>query len=170
MKQNNKSTQDKNYNLQKLYHYSIWLLSKKSYTSFELIAKMQQYQQDILVIESVILKLKEYKYIDDDSFLNRFVEYNFSKLGVRKIQHKLLQKGFSAKQIKDSIFKIQEFELENKQNYETENSQVTLAHNLLVKKYKVFQSDNYNKYCSFLSSSGFSFDTIKKSINIFKKN
>lgn len=165
MKTFNKSTPTKDYNPQRLYNYTIWLLSRKSYTSFELIEKMSNYQDDMSMIISVIDKLKEYKYIDDDEFLSRFITYNIKKLGLRKIEQKLIQKGFSQKDIKE---KLQIIHQEENSSNDDEDVQLTLAFDLLIKKFKVFQSDFYPKYCSFLSSRGFSFAIIKKSIDKFK--
>lgn len=47
------------------------------------------------VIEHVITKLKEYRYLDDDAYARMYVDQNASSKGQRRLRQELTQKGIS---------------------------------------------------------------------------
>lgn len=152
----------------RLYNYCIFLLSKSNYSSFELISKMKKYQPDLNIINSVISKISQYGYINDkERFLSIYNAY-IKKEGEPKIIQRLYQKKFPKEFIKNMLLELKD------KNSDIEDSlaedQKILCMNLLIKKYKIYQPEQYQKYMSFLASKGFSFDTIKDSIQLFKNN
>ncbi len=107
------------------------------------------------IIESVIKKLKEHKFIDDIQFADWFVRSRLSARpkAARVLKMELKQKGIAREIIENSVF----------------GQDIEGAKKLLVKKfdrYKDFNRDQiYQKLGGFLARRGYDWDTIKKAID-----
>jgi len=119
--------------------------------------KKKEFDTDI--IEYVMDKLIEYKYIDDINYIKSYVNTYSSKFGQNKIIQNLKQKGVSQKDI-DEYFNENEIEDEYNKCYAC-----------LIKKAKNMELNEKNtqKCIRFLASRGFSYDDIKTAINTLKQ-
>ena len=129
-------------------------------TALKTSKQMREYLKkkgyDNLIIDNVIEKLKEYKYIDDRLFAESYVNTYKSKYGKAMLKNKLLQKGVS-KEIAEEF--LGDFE-----------SNEEVIDKLLRKKIggKVLDNELKVKCVRFLASRGFSFDEINSAIKKIK--
>lgn len=103
----------------------------------------------------IIEKLISYGYIDDQRYANNYIDSRKDKNGKYYILNKLRERGIS-KSIIDNIT--------------IEEDPIT-AYNIIKNKYKFdkIRDKEYSKITNFLISRGFSYDTIRKSISIYKE-
>lgn len=107
-------------------------------------------------IDKAVNKLIEYGYIDDEVFAENYIRtYSHSK-GKRKIKCELIQKGVADEIVDQKIEEL--FDEENE--FET-------CYNLAKKYLKNKQKDakTIQKAYAHLTSKGFNFDIIKRSVN-----
>lgn len=109
-------------------------------------------------IESAILKAKEYKYIDDNKYVQAYIDTYSKSKGKLLIKRNLLQKGISVDLI-DKYLKEVEDDLE---------SVVNIANKYL--KAKQGQKNIKEKLYRFLLSKGYSYETISKVKNLAKEH
>ncbi len=112
---------------------------------------------DKLVVDYVINKMEEYGFLNDSKFADMYISTYDKKYGPNMLKTKLLQKGISKNIVEE---KLQEY-LPNDE----------IVDKLLLKKLgnKEPTTENLTKCIRFLSSRGYEYDTIKKSINKIKK-
>ncbi len=112
------------------------------------------------VIEQIINKLKEQKFLNDEEFAKWWIEsrLNYKPRALRLIKIELKQKGISD-DIIESLIHDSESLIHN---------DLEMAKRLAEKKIKRYKDlpkqEIYQKLGRFLSSKGFSWDTIKKAI------
>jgi len=122
------------------------------------------------IIEKIIIKLKEQKFINDEEFAKWWIESRtrFKPRSLRLIKLELRQKGISEELIESGI-KNQELGIE---------SDLEQAKRLVKKKISRFRNEFgmtreeiYQKLGRYLASKGFDWDTIKQSIDelLFKE-
>ena len=140
----------------KASNYAMFLLSKKDRTKKEIIDKLKDKDYDDEIIYSVLDKLEEYNYINDEVYCEKYIndKTKFSKYGINKIKSKLYLKGVDKDIISKEIVKIDnDLEIEN-----------ALA--LSKKKLNsIKENDKYKikaKLSNHLIAKGFSYDTIRK--------
>ena len=113
------------------------------------------------IIEAVIEKLKEQKFLDDKEFVQWWIEQRtkFKTKGLRLIKLELLKKGVS-KDIVDDVIKGSEGLVDN---------DLDRAKKILEKRIGRYrglaQRDLYQKLGAFLGRRGFDWDTIKQAID-----
>ncbi len=85
-------------NLEKAYSYSIYLLSLKLRTEGEIRNKLQIKNYKLQIIDSVVQKLKENQYIDDQRYAEVYVENlkKYKTFGYYGIKKKLMEKRLPA--------------------------------------------------------------------------
>ncbi len=108
------------------------------------------------VVEYVLDKLEEYKYIDDESYIIAYVNTYKNKFGTNKLKLNLRQKGIKESYIDNYFEEI------NDENIEDE-----VCYNLAKKKAKNMDlSDikNKQKLNRYLISRGFDFDLVNQII------
>ena len=158
----------------KLYNYGINRLSVRDYGRQELFNKMKRFQDDESLINKILDKLESLKYLSDErrviSLLNQYERQE----SINKTKNRIIQLGIS-KDLLDNILQEREEELNsNSFNKDEEVSELTdnnpevyKALQLLIKKYKIYNKDNWDKMLRYLTSKGFKYDSTKKAITIF---
>ena len=112
---------------------------------------------DEAVINAVVEKLKEYKYLDDSQYVTAFVNTNKSKYGVRKLREKLKQKG------------VADVNLSVLDDYEEDvDALKKVAEKYMSHKEKT--PENFNKLYRFLAMRGYNFDDINACVNEIKRS
>ena len=112
---------------------------------------------DEAVINAVVEKLKEYKYLDDSQYVTAFVNTNKSKYGVHKLREKLKQKG-----VADANLSVLD-------DYEEDvDALKKVAEKYMSHKEKTLE--NYNKLYRFLAMRGYNFDDINACVNEIKRS
>lgn len=112
---------------------------------------------DEAVINAVVEKLKEYKYLDDSQYVTAFVNTNKSKYGVRKLREKLKQKG-----VADANLSVLDDYAEDV------DALKKVAEKYMSHKEKT--PENYNKLYRFLAMRGYNFDDINACVNEIKRS
>lgn len=112
---------------------------------------------DEAVINAVVEKLKEYKYLDDSQYVTAFVNTNKSKYGVRKLREKLKQKGVAD----ENLSVLDDYE-------EDVDALKKVAEKYMSHKEKT--PENYNKLYRFLAMRGYNFDDINACVNEIKRS
>lgn len=143
-------------NLIKEKNYLISLLSKKNYSTNEIIFKLKNKNISNDNINYLIEYLQNNNLLNDENYFNEYIEcLNLKNYGYYKIKEKLIQKGFKQ-------------ELEYNKNIELEKINNILP--ALIKKYnKESQNKKIILIKNSLLNSGFDFDLINevlKKINI----
>lgn len=114
---------------------------------------------DLKVIENVIKKLCEYRYIDDSLYAELYINSNISTKGKRRLAVELTQKGIS----KDLIEKTVEILPDDKLS---ENA------NVLAEKYmrnKEPSTQNLVKLQRYLLSRGYDYETVNTIIKKYRE-
>ena len=143
------------------YNKSLRFLSFRPRSEKEIRDKLKSKKASSLIINQVIVKLKEKKFINDLEFAKWWVEQrtNFKPRGLRLIKIELRQKGISDEMIESGIMN-QESGAKN---------DLGLARKLIEKRlsrYKgLSKQELYQKLGSFLARRGFDWETIKQAID-----
>lgn len=92
-------------NYERAYNYAVYLLSLKLRTEGELREKMRLKKYNGGIIDEVIAKLYEYKYLDDNRYAEVYLENlkkykNFGYYGIKK---KLMEKKLPSKTIEQVL-------------------------------------------------------------------
>ncbi len=151
--------------IQDAKQYVLRLLDRKEYTEIGLKRKMTERGFDSVTIDSTINFLKEYHYIDDVSFADRYIRsaLQSGKSGIRKIQYDLQNKGIASEIITKILCEIDCNNLYQNE-YETVKS-------LVLKKTKGdFSFPSLMKAKRYCFSRGFSTDVIDSVIQKVKND
>lgn len=154
------------YDDKKLYNYGINKISTRDYGRNELFNKMKQFQDDDDIINTVLNKLEEQNYLSDERRANSMFNMYVNQESIHKTIQRMLKIGISKDLIDNVIYK-REQELNDDNEIDSE---VKTGLNLIVKKYKYYDKENWQKMTRFLASKGYKFDTIKKVISLFSDN
>lgn len=131
------------------------LLEKMDYTEYQILQKLKKsgYPQEI--VEEILAFLKEKHYLDDDRYIEHYLECYGQRLSRRQLQQKLRQKGLDAERI--------EFALENMDAVDESE----LIRELMQKRhYDPAEADEKarQKMMRYLLGRGFSFEEIRKNM------
>ncbi len=144
---------------EKYYNKALRFLSYRPRSEKEIIDKLKSKKASEEVIKKIIIKLKEYKFLDDFEFAKAWVNsrIKIKPRGWRVIQNELKLKGIS-KEIIDKIY-----------DSGTVIDELEMAKKLVEKKISRYKNlpkqEVYQKIGRFLASKGFNWDIIKKSID-----
>ncbi len=146
----------------KLIQHALRIVSKKRHTESGLRNKLEAYadkngeiSKDL--IEDVVIRMKELKYIDDLKFARDFISdrLNFKPKGKAMIARELMKKGIKNSDIENAL-----------KGVEIDEKEVALS--VLEKKLKRWERDSRikqkQKAFRFLYSRGFQRDTIYRAI------
>lgn len=110
------------------------------------------------IIAFIIEKMIEYRYLDDEHYVESYYKTYKNKYGNTKMKYNLISKGISKKTVEEFF-----------DNLEDENSDI--IYNLAVKKLgnKEKTRENLDKVYRFLISRGFDFDEVGQTIKRLKE-
>lgn len=148
-----------NYTDKQLTRYGLNKLSQRDYTRSALKLKMLRLQKDETIVTTVLDYLERNGYLSDKRKASSILNQYANKEGLNKTRIRLKQKGVPDILITEMIENIKE-----------DRDDEAIATNVVVKKYKVYNPEEYMKYSRFLLSRGFNFDVIKKALEKFKNN
>lgn len=132
--------------------YAVRALSARSLTEAELIRKLRNRFATQAVIDDVLERLRNLKFVDDGVIAARAAED--AALGRFGIQRKLAQRGVSKNLIEDALLaRDSEADLEAAQSLVTRYSRQWTGKN------------SYHKAMSFLMRRGFSGDVVRKALS-----
>ncbi|MDP3988543.1 MAG: regulatory protein RecX [Candidatus Levybacteria bacterium] len=112
------------------------------------------------VINRIIAKLKEQKFVNDEEFAKWWIEQrtNFKPRSLRLIKMELKQKGIDEELVQGSILRLR-----------SGQSDLEMAKKLVQKRLQKYKNlprqEIYQKLGRVLAQKGFSWDTIKESID-----
>ena len=145
----------------KFYNASLRFLSYRPRSEKEIRENLLRKKAPGLIIEKIISKLKEQRFLNDKEFAKWWIEQrtNVSKKSLRVIKMELLQKGINRDIIEEMMHDITV----------TIQSDFDRAKELVQKKIKKYEGfkrqEIYQKLGGFLGRRGFDWETIKKSID-----
>lgn len=146
---------------EKYLNVALRYLSYRPRSEKELKDYLKRKKVEPLVLDKILLKLYENKFLDDTEFVKWWVEQRtkIRPRGIRIIKAELRQKGISDEMIESGIMN-QESGAKN---------DLGLARKLIEKRllrYKnLSKQELYQKLGAFLGRRGFDWDTIKKAID-----
>lgn len=131
-------------------------ISAKMKTVKEVKDYLYQKEYSKVVVDYVISKLLEYKYLDDENYVNAYVNTYKSKYGMLKLKNNLLLKGIDAKYL-ETYFSDYESDIE---------TIMQIAEKYMKNKERTY--DNLSKLYRHLASKGYSYDEINSVVNKYK--
>jgi regulatory protein len=155
----NKEVKPKIFDAERLYSYGIWMLSRRDYSSYELSQKMKKYQPDEEIILQVIQKIEKLGYLNDERRATNLIKSYIKKESSYKVKRRLNDKGIN-KDLADNILN----------DIVKEDDELSFSFELLKKKFKTYNPELKQKYCSYLAGRGYGWDIISKSINLLKED
>ena len=152
-KSNRKS---KPYTYERSWNYVLWLLGHKAYTKAQLRKKLVSKEAEPEVVEQVMAKLEERKFVDDEGFADMYVRSRQKRKGRIALRRELYQKGV-AEEIVDKTLEPLEAE-----------TQVETAAAILEKNAWRFRKGdrrkNHAKAYAFLARRGFTGDVVREAL------
>jgi len=107
---NAKKKKEKIYDYKRSFNYCVWLLSRRAYTEKALVDKLNKKEAKEEVIEQVIDKLKEIKYLDDEVYAESYVNSRKRRKGANSIRSELWRKGVSEEIIESALSELSQGE------------------------------------------------------------
>jgi len=144
----------------KFYNLALHYLSYRTRSEKEVRDKLKTKQVDPQIIEKIIAKLKEKRFINDEEFARQWIENRtrFKPRGERLIKMELKQKGISEDIINSLI--------SNSNSMTTDlDSAKKLVEKRIGRVKNLPKQKIYEKLGRYLATKGFSWDTIKKAID-----
>lgn len=136
---------------------SFYILKARDYTEYELCVKLKRGYFPDEIINKVINKLKEYGYIDDERFVDNYINTYIDRDSKRMISLKLQAKGIPRELIKDRL-----------SGYDMDSS------NIILDKYSKIVGEMVNcdekaktRLVSRLLRRGFSYEDISRAVNLY---
>lgn len=142
---------------EKFYNYALRFLSYRPRSEQEIRNKLKEKRVEQEIIEKIISKLKDKRFINDEEFAKGWMEsrLRFKPRSLRLIKIELKQKGIGPETINNLQFTI--------------DSDLESAKKLVERKLKrlktLSKQEIYEKVGRYLASKGFNWDIIKKSID-----
>ena len=134
-------------------NYALNLLSKSVKTEKEIIAKLKKRGYVSEIIDKVIFKLKDYGYVNDEEFAEKYINSYSKNKGKRLLKSELKLKGVSDAIIEDKFLSV-ENELE---------TAIKIAEKYV--KNKPVDIKTKQKCYKYLLSKGFSYDDSKTAVD-----
>lgn len=134
---------------------AIKIIERSYKTEKEIRDKLKQKGYEEKQINNSIDFLKEYNFINDNTYAKAFIKDKLSSKGSKKIKYDLMKKGIAKDIIEENLIKVDK------------NEEKEVALNVGRKKYESIrrkESDNYKlsgKLYRFLISRGYAYDIVK---------
>ena len=134
---------------------AIKIIERSYKTEKEIRDKLKQKWYEEKQINNSIDFLKEYNFINDNTYAKAFIKDKLSSKGSQKIKYDLMKKGIAKDIIEENLIKVDK------------NEEKEVALNVGRKKYESIrrkESDNYKlsgKLYRFLISRGYAYDIVK---------
>ena len=134
---------------------AIKIIERSYKTEKEIRDKLKQNGYEEKQINNSIDFLKEYNFINDNTYAKAFIKDKLSSKGSQKIKYDLMKKGIAKDIIEENLIKVDK------------NEEKEVALNVGRKKYESIrrkESDNYKlsgKLYRFLISRGYAYDIVK---------
>jgi|SRR5690554_3229028 len=84
-------------------NYCLWLLGRSARTEAELRERMLGKEATPSTVDTVIARLREYRYVDDDAYAREFVRVRSRRHGRIRLRRDLLAKGVSEQLAESSL-------------------------------------------------------------------
>jgi regulatory protein len=146
----------------KLTNYAFNLLARRSYSIRDIQKKMNNYinrrNMEEELVEQVIAKLIEHRYLDDEKYASNYVEsrIRLKPRGIFLIKKELKMKGISEQLVERTISRM-------------DISEEDMAGSLLDKKLPVWNrlepKKRRERAYRYLTSRGFKMETVYKAVN-----
>jgi len=145
----------------KFYNFALHYLSYRTRSEKEVRDKLRTKNVEPEIIEKIIAKLKEKRFINDEEFARQWIENRsrFKPRSLRLVKLELKQKGISD-EIIEGIISNDEFLISN----DLEQAK-KLVEKRIGRMKGLAKQEIYQKLGRYLASKGFNWDTIKKSID-----
>lgn len=155
---------------EKFYNFALRFLSYRTRSEKEVRDKLKvqseklKVENSTVIIDRVIQKLKEKKFINDEEFARLFVEnrLRFKPRSLRLIKLELKQKGIDA-EIIEKLMADRGSQVAD--DLENAKKLVEKKMERFRNKFGMTRDEVYQKLGRYLTSKGFNWDTIKKSID-----
>lgn len=143
----------------KALEYALSLLALRARSAKEITDKLTAKEYEPAVIEAVLARLTELKYINDEQFAKDFFQYQLNRgKGPEAARFELLKKGVAA-DIVTALLRAY------KEHPETEIDQiVTLARSRFKRMRDLPPRDAARRLMGFLARRGFTLDNIQKAL------
>lgn len=142
----------------KLLDYAVRLLARRNYHSVQLRKKLTQKgigtNEDI---EEVLSKLEEYKYINDEAFIEYYIkdQLTLRPQGTRKVRTRLFQKGIHGDTVEKELAKYEATELDRAKQAMHKKEKTLTEESEFKRREKIFR---------FLISRGFTIPIVKEAL------
>ena len=139
------------------FYKAVGSLARSSKTEKQVRDKLREWEYSEDIIEEVIIKLKDYEYLNDERYVDAWIRSNINKKGMNKkiIFNKLVQKGVDRCLI-------------NKKIEENNIDECKSAEAAAIKKYSSLKGDKKikrNKLYAYLYQKGFNTEVCQKIID-----
>ena len=133
-------------------------LSRGEYSRVQLQQKLAKYSDDIDAINDLLEQLQQAGWQSDERFAEALIHSKSRRLGNRRLAQYLQQKGIDSECFQDAL--------------PSKEHQIDNALQVLIKKFKVFETDAQVqlKYKRFLAYRGFDMDVILAAIKMWQQD
>lgn len=126
------------------YNYALFILGTKQYSEKEMIVKLKKRNYSENVIDMIIEKLKNYKFLDDERYATQFVSSCINKkIGPKQIKYRLNLKGINSSELQideETLFKnAKELALKKIKNIKDNKNIKAKLYNFLI--YKGYENE-----------------------------
>lgn len=131
------------------------LLEKMDYTEYQILQKLKKSGYPQETAEEILAFLKERRYLDDDRYIEHYLESHGQRLSRRQLQQKLRQKGLDAEKIELALA-----------NMEGADESQLIRELMQKRRYDPAEADEKarRKMMRYLLGRGFSYEEIRKNM------
>lgn len=133
------------------------LLSRGEYSRLQLRQKLSKHCEDAQEIEGLLNTLEQTGWQSDQRFAETLIHSKSRRLGNRRLQQELQQKGVDAELFQDAL--------------PPKSAQIETALEVVSKKFKVYDQEATMrlKYMRFLAYRGFDMDVIHAALHLWQE-
>ncbi len=131
------------------------LLEKMDYTEYQILQKLKKNGYPQETVDEILTYLKECHYLDDDRYIEHYLECYGQRLSRRQLQQKLRQKGLDAEKIELAL-----------ENMKTADESYLIRELMQKRRYVPAEADEKarQKMIRYLLGRGFSYEEIRKNM------